>query len=264
MRTSCIHAAILILITACSSSDSPDAAAVTTTNAVDESVYRLAVDNPQRSEQDRARDAGRKPAEVLKFLGIRPGMTVLDLYSGGGYYTELLSYVVGDSGKVVAHSNEAYLRFSGDESRPRYADKRLPNVEILMAENNRLSLPAGHFDAIAMILAYHDIYFASPNDGWPKIDGPKLLAELYSAAKPGEIFGIVDHYAEAGSPRETGGTTHRIDPGIVIAEVQAAGFVLEDKSDVLRNMDDDYSRNVFEADLRGKTDRFVLRFRKPQ
>jgi predicted methyltransferase len=90
-----------------------------------------------------------------------------------------------------------------------------------------------------------------------------MLAELHKALKPGGILGIVDHYAEAGAPRETGGTLHRIDPGIVIADLTGAGFELEEKSDELRNMNDDYSKTVFDPELRGKTDRFILRFRKP-
>lgn len=267
MKSTFILAGSLLFLGACSPDDTPrerggsDTAAVA---APDPAVYQRAVDSPERSDKDRERDAGRKPAAVLEFFGIRPGMTVLDLFSGGGYYTEIIARLVGSDGKVVAHSNEAYQRFAGDEVVLRYADNRLPNVEVLMAENNELELPAAEFDAILMILSYHDIYFASPNDGWPKIDGPKLLAELYAGAKPGAVLGIVDHYAEAGAPRETGGTTHRIDPSIVIAEVEAAGFKLDAKSDVLRNLSDDYNKNVFEEDLRGKTDRFVLRFVKPR
>ena len=232
--------------------------------AIDSAIYGAAVDNPARTEQDRARDAGRKPGAVLEFFGIAPGMSVLDLYSGGGYYTELLAYVVGPEGRVVAHTNQAYAQFVGDEAINRYADNRLPNVEVLYAENNELKLEEESFDATMMILTYHDIYYVSPNNGWPKIDGPALLAEIRKGLKPRGILAIVDHYAEAGSPRETGNTLHRIDPDIVIGEVEAAGFVLEDKSDVLRNMEDDYSKNMADPSVRGQTDRFVLRFRKPR
>ena len=227
-------------------------------------IYETAVNHPHRRAADYDRDAGRKPDEVLAFFGIQPGMAVLDMFSGGGYYSELLSYVVGPDGRVVAHSNTAYLNFVGDEFNERYADGRLANVEILMAENNELELPAEAFDAVMLILSYHDIFYASPDTGWPKIDGPKLLAELYQGMKPGAILGVVDHYAEAGSPRETGNSVHRIDPGIVISELEIAGFVLDGKSQILRNMDDDYSKIVFDPELRGKTDRFVLRFLKPE
>ena len=115
-----------------------------------------------------------------------------------------------------------------------------------------------------MVLAYHDIYFVDANNSWPKIDGPALLAEIRKGLKPGGTLAVVDHYAAAGSPRETGGTLHRIDPEIVISEIEAAGFELEAKSDVLRNMEDDYSKGMFDPEVRGKTDRFVLKFRLPR
>jgi predicted methyltransferase len=233
-------------------------------NSGDASVYSAAVANAGRSAKDLERDAHSKPAKVLQFFGIQPGMRVLDLFSGGGYYSELLSYIVGPDGSVVAHNNSAYVDYLGDEIDRRYADGRLPDVETLMAENNELSLAPGEFDAILMILAYHDVYYSNPKDGWPKIDAPKLLAELHQALKPGGVLGIVDHYAEAGAPRETGGTLHRIDPGIVIADVTGAGFELEGRSDELRNMNDDYSKIVFDPELRGRTDRFILRFRKAE
>jgi len=226
--------------------------------------YTEAVARSTRAADDREQDAGRKPAEVLEFFGISPGMRVLDLYAGGGYYTELLSYVVGPSGSVVAHTNSPYLSFVGERFNARLEHNRLPNVEVLIAENNELELPAETFDAVLMILCYHDIYYSNPANGWAKIDGPRLLAELYGAMKPGAVLGIVDHHAETGAPRETGGTVHRIDPGIVIAELEAAGFAVEEKSNILRNMDDDYGKNVFDPAVRGKTDRFVLRFRKPR
>ena len=228
------------------------------------SVFAAAVANDARPEKDRARDAGRKPAEVLEFLGISEGMTVLDMFSGGGYYTEILASVVGAGGKVVAHSNEAYLKFVGDEFNARYENNRLPNVEILMAENNELSLAAGSLDAIMMVLSYHDLVIDDAENGWPLIDVPALLAEFHKGLKPGGIVGVIDHYAEAGAPAETGNSLHRIDPTIVVAGMEAAGFVLEEQSDLLRNPGDDLTRIVFDPELRGKTDRFVMRFRKPE
>jgi len=260
-------ATIVIALFAAACGQQSSEQAVDTTKPVlapaDVAIYAAAVANPSRSEADQARDHSRKPAAVLEFIGIEPGMKVLDLFSGGGYYAEILGYLVGDGGRVLAHSNEAYLDFVGDEFNARHADNRLPNVEVLMAENNELALNADDFDAVMMVLSYHDLYYAAPDRGWRKIDSVKLLAELYKGMKPGGILGIVDHYAEAGAPRETGNTLHRIDPGIVISEVQAAGFILDAKSDLLRNMDDDHSKIVFDPEIRGTTDRFILRFRKP-
>ena len=244
--------------------DAPPTDAVDATASDDSvSVYAEAVANPTRLEADYARDAGRKPAEVLEFFGIGAGDTVLDLFSGGGYYSDLLSHVVGPDGRVIAHTNAAYIGFAGDEFEARHAQGRLPNVDVLIAENNELELDDASLDAVIIILGYHDLYYAAPQRGWPKIDVELLLGELHSALKPGGVLGIVDHYAEAGAPRETGGSVHRIDPAAVIADLQAAGFVLEAQSDVLRNPDDDYSKIVFDPELRGRTDRFVLRFRKP-
>ena len=227
------------------------------------SIYVNAVQHSGRSDADRARDAGRKPAEVMEFFGIAPGMDVLDMFSGGGYYTEMLSSVVGSEGSVIAHSNQAYAQFVGEEATNRYANNRLSNVKILMAENDALKMPNSTFDVVMMVLAYHDIYYISPENSWPRIDGDSLVAELFEALRPGGIVGVVDHYASAGSPSETGNSLHRIDPQIVIDEMETAGFVLEARSEVLRNMSDEHSLYMGAPEIKGKTDRFVFRFRKP-
>jgi len=230
--------------------------------AADPSLYEAAVAAAERPAADRERDANRKPADVLEFAGIEPGMTVLDLFSGGGYYSELLSYVVGPDGHVLAHSNEAYKRFVGDEFDRRFGNDRLPNVEILMAENNELSLDAGSIDAIMLVLSFHDLYYADAENGWPKIDVDAFLAELHKGLRPGGTITVIDHAAPAGAPSDTGGTVHRIDPAIVVARMTAAGFVLDARSDLLRNPDDDYEKVVFDPAVRGRTDRFAMRFHK--
>jgi len=150
-----------------------------------------------------------------------------------------MSKVVGKDGRVVAHSNIAYLQFVGDEFKARHADDRLPNVDVLMAENNELALDANQFDAITMVLSFHDTYWISPEEDWPEFDHPKLYAELFASLKPGGVLGVVDHQAEPGSSSDTDGTLHRIDRAIAVADFEAAG-------------------------IRGNTDRFVLRFRKPE
>jgi predicted methyltransferase len=255
----------LALLAACGGPDMPTPAddATVPADETTTSIYLDAVANLGRTEADRARDAGRNPAEVLEFFGIAPGMDVLDMFSGSGYYTEMLSRIVGPEGSVTAHSNQAYAQFVGEQATNRYANGRLPNVRILMAENDALEMPDGEFDAVMMILAYHDIYYVDPENGWPKIDGPAFVAELYEALRPGGIIAVVDHYAAAGSPPETGNTMHRIDPQIVIDELESAGFVFEASSDVLRNKDDDHSLNMGAPEIRGRTDRFVMKFRKP-
>ena len=224
--------------------------------------YAAAVASTTRLEADYARDAGRKPAEVLEFLGLDRGDKVLDMFAGGGYYTEILANVVGPNGHVDSHANEAYLGFVGEEFNARHAEGRLPNVDVLMAENNELDLHAGEYDAIMLVLSYHDLYYADEENGWPAFDVPKLLAELHKGLKDDGFIGIVDHYAAQGAGRESGGTLHRIDPAVVIADMEAAGFIRDATSDILRNTTDNHSVSVFAPETRGKTDRFVMRFVK--
>jgi predicted methyltransferase len=227
------------------------------------SVYEAALSNALRPEADRERDAARKPAEVLEFVGIKPGMTVLDMFTGGGWYSEVIAHVVGENGRVIAHSNIPYKNFVGDALEERFGTGRLPQVEILMAENNHLALEADSLDAVMLALSFHDIYHVDVEHGWEQIDGPAFLAELKKGLKPGGIVAVIDHYAAAGAPPETGNTLHRIDPALVISSMEAAGFVFEAQSDILRNADDDHSKIVFAPEIRGNTDRFVMRFRKP-
>jgi len=238
-------------------------AAETMSTESNASFYEAAVARDARPDSDRDRDAQRKPAAVLEFLGIVPGMTVLDMFTGGGYYAEIISGVVGEEGKVIAQSNQAYLGFVGDAFKERFDSGRLANVEVLMAENNELSLEADSLDAVMLVLSFHDLYHSDPENGWPRIDGPAFLAELMKGLKPGGIVAIIDHYAEAGAPAETGDTLHRIDPAIVVTDMEAAGFVLDGQSDLLRNPNDDLTKIVFAPELRGKTDRFMMRFKNP-
>lgn len=227
------------------------------------SIYESAVANGARPEAERARDAGRKPAEVLEFLKIRPGMTVLDMFTGAGYYAEIIAGVVGDDGRVIAHSNKAYLEYVGPAFAERFESGRLANVDVLMAENNELELEAGSLDAVMMVLSFHDLFYVDSENGWPKIEVAPFLAELHNGLKPGGTVGIIDHNAAPGTPSESGGTVHRIDPAIVVAAMKDAGFELVGRSDLLNNPDDDLNVNVFDDAVRGKTDRFILCFRKP-
>lgn len=216
-----------------------------------------------RLASDVKRDRQRRPGDVLAFFGVEPGMMVLDMFSGGGYYTEILSHLVGERGVVYAHNNNAYLAFADDELQRRFAGDRLPNVRRLVAENNQLRLPPEHFDAVLLVLAYHDVYFEDEENGWPRIDGPKMLRELYRAMKPGAVLGVVDHVAEAGAAPDTGNTLHRIDPALARRDIEAAGFVFDGEIAVLRNPKDDLSKPMFDPAVRGATDRFVFRFRRP-
>ena len=246
---------------AAASAPEPAAAAVVEAQV---SIYAAAVASETRPEADRESDAGRQPEAVLEFFGIQPGDVVLEMWAGGGYYTELLASVVGESGKVVVHANTPILNFAGEAHTMRHADNRLPNTEILHAENNTLALEADSFDAVTIILNYHDLYWSSEEYGWEQIDVPVFLAEVYKGVKLGGTLGIVDHQAVSGSPSETGSTLHRIDSAIVIAELEGVGFVLDGESNALANPEDDHTKSVFDPEIRGKTDRYALRFKKPE
>jgi predicted methyltransferase len=231
------------------------------TGAVD--AVRAVMNSPDRLAGDADADARRKPDQVLAFFGIRPGMVVLEMFAGGGYYTELLSGLVGNDGAVVAQNNAPYLQYTADEQALRFAPGRLPNVERLTAENNELSLDEGRFDAAIFTLAYHDVYWVNEDIGWPAIDAPAMLAEIFASLKPGAVVGVVDHVAAAGSGPESVQALHRIDPELLKADFEAAGFVFEAESDVLRNPADDHTLPMSAKEIRGKTDRFVYRFRRP-
>jgi len=262
MKTTVAMFTLILFLSACGQQASDPVPVASETTEPEVPIYAAALDNPARPAADRERDAGRRPAEVLEVFGIEPGDTVLEMFAGGGYYTEMIANVVGEDGKVVAHMNTPMVNFGGDEFTARHADNRLPNAEVLMAENNELMLDSDQFDAITIVLNYHDLYWASEDYGWDAFDVPKFLAEIYKGLKPGGTLGIVDHFAAPGSPHETASTLHRIDRNIVVSELEGAGFVLDGESDVLRNMDEDHSKGVFDPEIRGKTDRFVLRFKK--
>ncbi len=230
----------------------------------DSARISAAVQNSQRPAEDQARDAGRKPEQVLNFFGIAPGMTVLDLYSGGGYYSELLSHVVGASGSVHAHNNQAYLNYVAKTLQTRFTPGRLQNVQRILAENNQLDLSPNTYDAVLMALVYHDVYYVNVENGWPKLDGPKMLAQIYQSMKRGGVLGVVEHVAAAALPvEEAAQTLHRMDPARLRRDLEAAGFVLDGSSDILRNPQDDLSLGVFDPAVAGNTDRVVHRYIKP-
>lgn len=217
--------------------------------------------NPPSSLSDGERERRRKVSQVMAFYRIQSGMTVLDLYSDGGYYTEQLSSVVGHSGRVVAYNKRPDQRLTGVEIENPYAEGRFPNVEVILNEDGQLDLPPGTFDLVLMIQVLHDIYAGSEVGGGPSV--ANTLAEIYRSMRPGAVLGIVDHVAAKGAPASTGGTLHRLDPDLIKRDVTAAGFLFDGESDVLRNFDDDYTQPVFNESIRGRSDRIVLRFRKP-
>ncbi len=220
-----------------------------------------AISNPQRPAADLARDADRKPAEVLSFFHIEPGMRVLDLFSGGGYYTELLDSVVGENGEVIAHTNEAYIPFSGEIYQQRYAGGRLQHTATIISEADDLELGERSLDAALLVLTWHDFLFEDPENGWLAIDESILVEKLCRAIRPGGILGLVDHVANSGGdPASVARDLHRVDPEVVRQSFSHTCFSLEAEAGFLHNGTDDHTLSPFDPSVRGKTDRFVFRF----
>lgn len=223
-------------------------------------VITQAVNNPARSGEDRKRDETSKPIEVLSFFGVRPGMKVLDFLSGGGYYSEILSYVVGEQGQVVAHTNEAYGKFVGDSITKRFGDNRLPKIVRMTTELPALGFANKSFDMILMVMTYHDIYYVA--DYWPAVNREDFFMQIHDALKPGGILAIVDHSAKPDTGKSAAQELHRIDEVFARKDIESAGFSFAAASDVLRHPEDDRTIKVFEESIQGKTDRFVYRFTK--
>ena len=220
-----------------------------------------AVANPDRPAADRQRDATRKPAEVIAFSQMRPGWTVADLIPREGYYDRIFAGVVGSTGHVYGFTPTELQNILKKEPLPRNGatpDPKFPNFTALVAPANDFAPPVP-VDLVWLSDNYHDFhdpFFAPANIA-------KINAAVFKALKPGGIYLILDHAAQKGSGLRDTNTRHRIDEAAVKAEVEAAGFQLVGESDVLRNPADDHTKSIFDPAIRGRTDQFVLRFRKP-
>ena len=241
-----IFIVVVLFFTACSTSQ----------NVVTQSI-KDSINHTNRPSEDKARDLTRKPAQVLAIAGIEEGQTVTDLMTGGGYYAELLSRIVGPEGKVYAQNNKIALgKFADKAMKKRLEGRDLHNVIRYDKELEELNLPEGKMDAIFMVLFYHDTY-------WMKVNRPAMNAQILKALKPGGVFIMIDHKAEEGSKDRDVKTLHRVDSELVKKELIDAGFKLEAEYEILRNKEDDHTINVFKPEIRGKTDRFFMKFVKP-
>ena len=225
-------------------------------------IYDAAVAHPGRPESDLKRDAIDHPAEVMRLAGFKPGMTVVDYFGAGGYYSELLAYVVGPGGHVLLANNPGYEEFSEGHWKERVA--RAPNIEHVIIEPEHLALKDKSVDAVVLSKAYHDLYWVDqdPKDNWPKFDVSKVLSEIARIVKPGGIVLVVDHSAKPGTGSNAASSLHRIDEQYAEADFEKAGFTLVSKSDVLRRPDDARDQVTYKGPMVGKTDRFVLVFRR--
>jgi predicted methyltransferase len=257
IRTPLLAASLALLISACAGT----AQNTGTDNATREAAIRAAIASPDRPAKDLEQDPKRKPAEVLLFSGVAPGQKIVDMFSAGGWYAELLARVTGPTGQVYMQNPPSVMeRTSGNASAERLAGNRLPNVVAWNKPLNDMELPAGYFDGAMLNLVFHDFYTISK-------DVDDVLVDLNKSLKKGAWVVVVDHAA----PDGTGNTfatdprgQHRIEEQFTKATFARAGFVLESESDVLRNPADDRMKPFFAPDMKNVlTDKFVLRFRKP-
>lgn len=226
--------------------------------------FDAAVAHPGRPAADLSRDAKDHPAEILRLTGIDAGMKVADVLAGDGYYSELLSYIVGPKGQVLLINNAAFDQWSEPDLQNRLGNQRLPNVAHQTVDLDDMKLSPASLDAILLVKVYHDLYWvnASPQNPWPKINTSAVLEQLSRALKPRGVLLLVDHSAKAGHGSSDAGELHRIEAAFAIKDFKAHGFELVAKSDLLAMPNDARDQISYKGPMLGKTDRFVLIFRK--
>jgi predicted methyltransferase len=223
-----------------------------------------AIAAPTRTADNVKLDEGRKPAEVLNFFGIRKGMRVVDIFGANVYWAEIMAPVVGPRGHVTVWQPSQFLSEERRKSFAQFA-KRQKNVSLISSPFETPELGTNAYDFLIMNLDYHDVYTENAERKIGRMEPDQWLKRLYVSMKPGATLGIIDHIAlPNGDTRATAGKLHRIDPEVVKADFQRAGFELIGVRNFLRNPADDHSLMVFDPKVRGHTDRFVYRFRKPR
>ena len=225
-------------------------------------VIAAALADPHRPADQFARDAMRKPADVILFAGLKPGDRVGDFMPASGYFTRIFSRIVGPKGHVYAYvPDEEIKNCSPGETAGALAlahDPDYANVTVSTGPVNLYSAPET-LDMVWTAQNYHDLYdpFMGP------ADLARFDKAVFRALRHGGVFLVIDHVAEAGSGTRDANTLHRIDPAIIERDVEVAGFTLAGSSDVLRNPADTHTLRVFDPQIRGKTDQVVLKFVKP-
>lgn len=249
MRRAVLTLTAALLLSACASIP-------TTPVAAD---YAAALADPARPAAERERDEARKPAELLAFAGVRPGQRVGDFIMGGGYLTRVLASAVGSRGHVYAFQPAEFIAFRaqyGEDQRS--VDAAYTNVDAVAGPAGTPAFP-GNLDVIITVQNFHDLYLTP----MPAGSAPRASAALFNALRPGGVLVLVDHSAIDGSATGAVDSLHRIDQAVIIAELGAAGFVLDGESDMYSRPADARTVNVFDPAIRGQTDQFTLRFRKP-
>lgn len=217
------------------------------------------LDLSPRSDKDIQQDTNRKPAQVIDFVGVKSGDNVLDLLAGGGYYSELLSRVVGDKGAVTLQIPKAYLKYAEKSLEVRLANDRLKNVTYLLSEADNLQLNENTYDSAFLVLGFHDMFFKE--EGWD-FTADEVMPQVLKSLKKGGKLLVIDHDGAENSGIRDVKTLHRIESAFVKADLEKRGFKLLKTSKLLENKADDHSKLVFTPELRRKTDRFVMLFEK--
>lgn len=242
--------------------------------AVDSTLALKTALGADRLKSDLRRDPASKPEVVIPLLKLKEGDSVVDLFAGGGYYSELLSNVVGTKGEVVLYNNKGYEEWGVTELARRFNPKRqsvnLTNITRHVRELDDMALGESAFDAALIVLAYHDLYFEYQvydgekyvSSGHPAPDVGSFMKQLHKALKPGARLVVVDHAAVTGSGSKAAQALHRIDESFAIKDFVMHGFKYIKSDYSLRNTDDDRTAIVFDEEIKRKTDRFILVFEK--
>lgn len=219
-----------------------------------------ALADPARPAADVARDPARHPGEILAFAGIKPGDKVGDFIMGGGYWTRILAKTVGSTGHVWAYQPAEFIKFNADyAAQQKTAVAPYSNITPSSDSLATYAFPQP-LDAIITVQNYHDLHLKASPPGFAAL----MAKRLYDALKPGGVLMVVDHVANADPGFTVPQALHRIDPAAARTEIEAAGFKFDGELPVLRNPADPHTASVFDPAIRGKTDQFVYRFRKPK
>lgn len=218
-----------------------------------EARMRAALAAPGRAAEDKARDAARRPIQVIQFLGITDGMTAVDVIAFQGWYTEVLSAAVGPNGRVYSQNPAFFAQRPAVMEAEKEKAARLGNVEAVHGDLAAAGI-SNQADAAITALNIHDLY----NMGGEEAALP-LLRDVYGALKPGGVFGVIDHVGTAG---QDNAAFHRIEKSVVRDLLVKAGFTIEAESDLLANPADDHMRSVRDPSLGRDTDRMLFRARK--
>lgn len=223
-------------------------------------AIQTAIASDRRPDAEKARDANRKPGQIMAFFGIEAGDTVAEMMAASGYYVGVLSEVVGPEGTVYGHNNGWIMQRQDDGRSPiakRIESVGHTNVVDLVGELEDPGLPKDELDAVLIALIYHDML------GLFETDTAAANKAIYDALKPGGVYAIIDHHGPQGTGLGTTRTLHRVERHEAVQDILKAGFVLDSETDLLENLDDPMTGSVFSPDIRGQSHRFVLKFRKP-